>query len=483
MSTIPLPALDLHQQPQPDILGQFGKLQALRSLGQQTQMQQGQLQIQQQQIADQQATTAALRAVDPTDPKYKDNPLQYYADVQQNVLKNNGSANAALAVQQHGLTVQKTVSDIAKQDAETGSKKLETYITQHKALGDQIEGLLNLPDEQLHDGAIAKINGAVGTLLDAPTAQQYIQQIQGISDPKQLRTTIDTIGKAALGATNVANLAKTQAETAEQTASANAKRQESDFYNRSGVGAPGVPAEVVQMSDWLRQNPGKTPSDYAAAKAGMVAAAEQPYKIETARVEGEARANIEHQMAVQGQAALANVPTHLVGPATEKAIAAGTEYAQAKAVTDRLAAMMDAAKKGNVVSYQLIPEEGALQVVTNQGIKRINMAEIQNYGGGSLWQRLQGHIGKALTGESIPDSVLQDMSDIQDIMAAGAQTKYENTLKTINQATGAQFKPVEMDTMKAPQKATGNVAPEGTRIQVGNQIQVKKNGKWVPEQQ
>jgi ElaB/YqjD/DUF883 family membrane-anchored ribosome-binding protein len=206
----------------------------------------------------------------------------------------------------------------------------------------------------------------------------------------------------------------------------------------------------------------------------------QAGKVQVSAAEGIARANVEHQIATNGQAALAKVPTHLVAPATEAAIKAGTEYAQAKSVSDRLSAMMDAAKNGNVVSYQLIPEEGALQVTTSQGVHRINMAEIQNYGGGSLWQRLEGHVGKALTGESIPDSVLKDMSEMQKIQSEGARSKYENTLKTVNQATGADFKPVEMDTMKpAAQKTNAAVAQKtNAAVAVGQSITLK-SGKTV----
>lgn len=171
----------------------------------------------------------------------------------------------------------------------------------------------------------------------------------------------------------------------------------------------------------------------------------QAGKVAVAESEGRARALVEQQMARGSNAALANVPQHLIAPATADATKAGTEYAQAKSVSDRLSAMMDAAKKGNVVSYQLIPEEGALQVTTSQGVHRINMAEIQNYGGGSLWQRLEGHIGKTLTGQSIPDSVLKDMAEMQEIQSKGSKTKYENTLKTINQTYGSGFKPVEME--------------------------------------
>lgn len=172
---------------------------------------------------------------------------------------------------------------------------------------------------------------------------------------------------------------------------------------------------------------------------------EQANKIAVAEAEGRARANIEHEFATKNNAALANVPTHLVTPATAAAEKANKEYADAKSVSDRMNATMDAAKKGNVVSYQIIPQEGTLQLTTSQGVHRINRTEIEQYeGGGSLWQRLEGHLGKALTGKSIPDSVLQDMAEIQKIQAEGSRSRYENTLASINQTYGSKFQAVEM---------------------------------------
>lgn len=185
----------------------------------------------------------------------------------------------------------------------------------------------------------------------------------------------------------------------------------------------------------------------------------QANKVATATAEGVARANVEANAARGSNAALTNVPPHLVAPAAAAAAKAGEDYAQAKSVSDRLSEVMDAAKRGNVVSYQLIPQEGALQITTSQGVKRINMAEIQNYGGGSLWQRLEGHLGKQLTGKSIPESVLGDMGEMQDIMARGTRAKYENDLKTINDAYGASFKPTEMAPPAAPAgKTSGSPA-------------------------
>ena len=146
-----------------------------------------------------------------------------------------------------------------------------------------------------------------------------------------------------------------------------------------------------------------------------------------------------------------------------------------QSVSQRLSAMVDAAKKGNVVSYQLIPEEGALQMVTSQGIHRINMAEIQNYGGGSAWQKLQGHIGKQLSGKSIPDSVLDDMVEMQRIQAKGARSKYENSLKTINQNYGSTFKAVDME--RGGNQGGGQEAPKGaTHTGIGS---ADKKKHWL----
>lgn len=264
MSSIPLPALAVKPPEPNDALGSFQKLMALKSMGQQQQIQQQQLaagqqeqQIRQQQIADQQATTAALKNWDGKD----------YDSLAKDVLKNGGSANAATAIQQHGLNIRKTVSDIAKQDAEAGSKNLETFIGQHKAVGDTLEGLLKLPDEQLPAAAMQSVQQlAQAGVMDPQAAQKAAQLIQSTQDPKALRQQIDITAKTAMGAKAAAEQAKTEAETAASNAIAEQKRQESEWYAKNG-GAPGVPSEAVERSDWLRKNPGRTASDYVVWKA------------------------------------------------------------------------------------------------------------------------------------------------------------------------------------------------------------------------
>jgi hypothetical protein len=104
-------------------------------------LQQGQIALQQQQLRDQAALTTAMKSWNPSDG---------YDSLTKSVLENGGSGNAALQVKQHALTVQKTVSDIAAQDAATGSKNLETFINAHKTIGSLLEGIENVSDTQLH---------------------------------------------------------------------------------------------------------------------------------------------------------------------------------------------------------------------------------------------------------------------------------------------------------------------------------------------
>jgi hypothetical protein len=83
-------------------------------------------------------------------------------------------------------------------------------------------------------------------------------------------------------------------------------------------------------------------------------------------------------------------------------------------------------------------------------------------------------LGKAYNGKSIPDSVLSDMSQIQDIMSRGAQVKYQNSLNTVNQTYGAKFAPVQMQDMAPPKGAAGSAsAPVKITLPSGKQITIE----------
>ncbi len=338
-------------------------------------------------------------------------------------------------LQQHVLQMKAQAATIAMDDARAGSSNADTMKSKNGMIVNAMTGVMGLPDEQLAQGISTTAQQLSQQGLFDPQHVQMAQQLAALAqqNPSQARQQLSVQIKSLGGFSQLLDAAQKQATAAQEQGKSDPN---SPFYapSEASIALGTAPnAAAIQAGE----------NKQAANKAVAVESATQPLMIQRSAAEGAARANVEAQMARGSDAALAMVPPHLVAPATAAATKAGEDYAQAQSVTQTLQQMLDAAKTGNVVSYQLIPQEGALQITTSQGVHRINMAEIQNYGGGSWLQRLQGHLGKALTGESIPPSVLGDMSDMQAVMQRGSQAKYENDLNTINQTYGAKFKPID----------------------------------------
>jgi hypothetical protein len=448
MSSIPLPALDLKQPQQPDLLEKYGQLMQLRSALQQSQQQQAeaplrvqalqqQVQSGQQDLQARQALNQAYQGAVTTDANGKPT---FDSDKLIEGLRNGPAAYQTPAVMENILKFQKTNVDLQ-------SAKTELQGKQNDLIGSAAAAVKAAG----YDPTLA--HSLFDSLPQTPQLQQLRSQID---NPQALKQLVDS---------------------AIQNSPSQQKMQNEQKVAQIRANTP----EAQEMNSWIQANtkpgqPAPTPADYQQFKVNQGVQADvqkqtdprvQQGKIQVAAAEGQARANIEAQIARGSDAALAQVPPHLVAPATAAATKAGTDYAQAQSVSQSIAEMMDAAKKGNVVSYQLLPQEGALQITTSQGVHRINMAEIQNYGGGSLIQNLQGHLGKALTGQSIPPSVLNDMQQMQDVMQRGSQAKYENDLRAINQNYGAKFQPVTMQSTapnaNAPKVGTVKTFPNGAK--------------------
>ncbi len=98
-----------------------------------------------------------------------------------------------------------------------------------------------------------------------------------------------------------------------------------------------------------------------------------------------------------------------------------------------------------LLAYAYSPTEGVLSFNTARGVKRVNMAEIESYGGaGSALDRLKGFLGKQTSGASIPANVLNDMQSLHGAITQNARRTYENDLKNTNSTYGSRFQPVEM---------------------------------------
>ena len=168
--------------------------------------------------------------------------------------------------------------------------------------------------------------------------------------------------------------------------------------------------------------------------------------------------SVDTQRQLYGGGAVSGVAPHLIVPATEAATKAGTGYGEANQTNQDFKSLIDLSKQGNKVAYAYDPVAGVLSFNTASGVKRVNMSEIGQYGGaGSALDRIKGWLGKQTSGQSIDKSVLDDMASVQSAVAKGAQDKYANDIKVINQNYGAKFQPLDFgsgsgSTAQAPAK-------------------------------
>jgi hypothetical protein len=457
-ATIPLPALDVQPPPQQDPLQQYSRMMAMRGMQQQQQGMQLENQKRQLDLESQQGLKQAYVDAngDPqkflanaSNPKYNiafDGILQARQRVYQMQQQYYQMSNEQIAQQQKITDIMQGAHD--RVVAAPADQRPIVYQRELSNLS-RIPGVdvSKLPPQYPGDDQFqfmgASLQGHTQMLADAKTKAETAKNLSQAAGAKY---------KAVNGALwDVSGPTPTPVLTQGMQADGFAKAVDA-------VVPPTGPNQQLNARTKAMVNLALQQGNLDAANRALTEASQQvggiekeinpqvqAGKVKVAAAEGAARANVEAQFARGSNAALANVPPHLVAPASSAATKAGEDYAQAQSVTQRLQQMMDAARKGNVVSYQVLPEEGTLQITTSQGVHRINQAEIAQYaGGGSLWQRMQGHIGKQLTGQSIPPSVLDDMAQIQAIQASGSRSKYENSLKTINQNYGSNFQPVNM---------------------------------------
>jgi hypothetical protein len=103
------------------------------------------------------------------------------------------------------------------------------------------------------------------------------------------------------------------------------------------------------------------------------------------------------------------------------------QYRMAQQSANTVRDMVGMADRGNKMGAQMLPLEGALEVTTSQGVKRINRSEIDQYaGGGSMFDRIAGEVGKLAKGQPIPANIRQDIRQLADVQEAAAYNNYRN---------------------------------------------------------
>jgi hypothetical protein len=171
----------------------------------------------------------------------------------------------------------------------------------------------------------------------------------------------------------------------------------------------------------------------------------QKGKIDVSAAEGRAHAaaTIAAQQQQYAGTPMANVPPHLVQAAATDYKKATDAHDEAVQAADDLQTFTNLARQGNRVAYAYAPVEGVLTLNTGRGVKRVNMPEIESYGGaGSAMDRLKGWLGKQTSGASIPADVLNDMDTLHQAIRGNADNVYANKVDSTNKTFGSNFQPI-----------------------------------------
>ena len=194
MASIPLPALNI--RPAEDPLSQYAKALSVQSMigGQQLQREQisgaqQENQIRAQQIKDQQATTAAMQEWDG----------KTFSDLPPLIIKHGGSSTAVIGLQKSAQELQLQKSTIAKNDAETGAKNLETKEKNNNMLLGHLTTLNDESDEDLPSALQREKNAALLGGYLAPEQSAAIDRLASLNDPKQIRTSLAVLEKSLMG--------------------------------------------------------------------------------------------------------------------------------------------------------------------------------------------------------------------------------------------------------------------------------------------
>jgi hypothetical protein len=245
MSTIPLPALQVHTAETPDPIGNFTRILQLRDFLQnepvqrqilQQQQQAGQVDVEQkqQQLKDQQAMSSAMQNWDGKDVNSLV-PL---------VIKQGASANAVMGLKSKILEQQQAYSKMASDDATTGSKNIETLKNKNDMLAGRLSTVLTLPDEQLPH-AITQAAQELGQqgILDPQHAQTAAQLAQ--LPPAQIRAQLGIMEKGLMSQTQQIDQAQKSAQAQKDTAQAGeAQARATQIQQQTQYGPTGDAAEA-----------------------------------------------------------------------------------------------------------------------------------------------------------------------------------------------------------------------------------------------
>lgn len=143
------------------------------------------------------------------------------------------------------------------------------------------------------------------------------------------------------------------------------------------------------------------------------------------------------------------------------------DYIKAKTSAEDIETVLNLATAGNKAAGANVPLVGVGALNAINGIKRINSAEIAQYGtAGSLLDKIQGKLQGWTEGQPIPKDVLSDMKALHDQLAQGSWRTYTQGLDAINKRSGAKLAP----TVDAPKSISSAVTavPDPVKTLLGS---------------
>jgi hypothetical protein len=421
------------------------------------------------------------------------------------------------------MTAAKTGREIRQKDAENAKKELETLQTKNSTAGQMLGGLLQTAQPNWAKGDLTTDPTGLAT-ADAqyqqmkPQLEQLGVKVQDHFDPTWAAPAhaaligqdklIDQHNAILKGQSTEAETTEAKARTTEATARAEQTAEQTKMLKLSNDAAAEFvknPAAVLGtggMVDRLNldtdaatrlknqiyglwQMPGTPKEKQTAVNSAIQKAVDESNTFDREKklipIRETAALNAAKARSEADNPALAGVPPALASKAVTDANKLDQDYVKAREATEAMGKLLDLADKGNTAAGANIPMVGVGAANAINGIKRINSAEIAQYGtAGSLLQKIQGKLEGWTEGQPIPASVRDDIRELHQQLGEGAYRQYTSGLASLNQRTGAKFQP----TAEAPniRKAPATYSMTATNPQ-GHKIGSNDNGKtWFDTQ-
>ena len=354
--------------------------------------------------------------------------------------------------------LQKTIMDAQEAAQKLDKTKLENYTTRHGEFAATIDGLMALPQEARQQ--------AYTQALSSLAANGHTQ---GIDLPQTIDVSDEGLKKlAAVNGVYAGLYDKALSRKKEQAATGKDVSQGKEFEANAAKARAGIPA--LEAEGIIKQAQAKNMTDTGllpeeSAKLQQAQAALQQAQAHFEQTKAEmtrhnraeeglsarrlglegARNSREEKIYQQtygegANPALVGVEPKLRSQAASAATKIISEYETAKKSADDLQTVLDLTKKGNKAGAANVPLMGVEALNAVNGIKRINKAEIDQYGhAGSLVDKIQGKLGGWVSGQPIPAGVLKDIEELHTSLRNNLEKGANDKLGGVNQTYRSNF--------------------------------------------